>query len=241
MNINVPTRGCGTRVKGGIYAEVLLGEGGLPVEHFLLDPPLVLDFQKLGVAAIGTKLVSRDGVFHVIDMVGASHYPNVADFIEEVRRYGVSRRISRTTDFSKLTPSSRLLLAHPRAFIQNFADYCPDWKFTKEAEAGHPLPRCPKGIPAHDETVPPQFCAGVYWQDVEGGNCAGDRWVERRMPSFQYTAACRPAGVVPEYRPAVFASFPIHRLVSISDSPETDRANAAIMANSKLPTAVLPA
>ena len=33
-------RGCGDRTPGGLYIESGLGPGGVPLEHFLVDPPL---------------------------------------------------------------------------------------------------------------------------------------------------------------------------------------------------------
>jgi hypothetical protein len=97
-----PVRGCGTRVKGGIYAECKLSPFGMPIEHFLIDPPNPIP-DDLGLTPVGVKLFERDGVFHILDWVGSAHYKNVADFIEETRNFGASRRLSKSTDFSKLT------------------------------------------------------------------------------------------------------------------------------------------
>jgi hypothetical protein len=240
---SVPVRGCGTRVRGGLYAETHLSEdgNGLPIEAFLLDPPLRLDFGKLGVTAIGTKMIERAGVFHLIDLVGSVHYPNVADYIEEVRRFGVSRRLSGSTDFSKLTSESRLLMGHTRGFITNFSEYAADWRHSRDPKPGHPEPRCPKGIVSHDQDEAPVFCAGVYWQDVEGGKSIVGRKVLRTMPSFSYEGTCRPDDVVPNYECAIFASFPIHRLVGIVDKPAKDAENARILGASSIPSVIVSA
>src|SRR5579859_7564153 len=85
-------RGCGYRQPGGAYFAVPLGPGGRPVEEFLIDRPIVVDAAKLGAAAVGVTLLERDGVTHVLDIVGREHYPTVAEFVDEVRRLGVSRR-----------------------------------------------------------------------------------------------------------------------------------------------------
>lgn len=243
MTHTVPVRGCGTRVRGGIYAETHLSEdgNGLPIEAFLLDPPLRLDFAKLGVTAIGTKMIERAGVFHLIDLVGSMHYPNVSDYIEEVRRFGVSRRISSSTDFSKLTAESRLLMGHSRAFITNFSEYAADWRYTRTPKPGHPEPRCPKGIVSHDQDLAPVFCAGAYWQDVEGGKSIVGRKVLRTMPSFSYEATSKPFDVTPAYECAIFASFPIHRLVGIADTPVRNAENVRTIGESSIPSAIVPA
>lgn len=213
-------RGCGSRVVGGVYAECGMGPGGHPLEDFIIDPPAILDsdgFAALGVSPRGVTLLEINGVYHILDWVGSENYPNVADFLEEVRRFGLSRRLPRNLDFAKLTAQSRLLLLHARAYIHNFHEYVwGGWVNIK-------YNRCPTKHPEHGLVEPPLMCAGVWWQDVEGGqpsksNSAHPRLVHRKMPSFSYEAACRPEGVAPLYNTAIFASFPISRLVVIRDS-----------------------
>ena len=71
------------------------------------------------MSAVGVTLIERDGVTHVLDVVGREHYPAVELFVDEARRVGVSRRIAVTTDFERLTPDSRLLVLHdPRTHRQ---------------------------------------------------------------------------------------------------------------------------
>ena len=114
---------CGLRQPGGAYLAVPLSPGGRPVEEFLVDPPQVVRKDALGLSAIGVTLVQRDGVTHVLDIVGRQHYPTVASYIDEVRRLGVSRRISRKTDFSGLSADSRLVLLHEHADIANALEF----------------------------------------------------------------------------------------------------------------------
>ncbi|GGR15842.1 hypothetical protein [Deinococcus ruber] len=66
-----------------------------------------------------TTFLDQAGVTHVLDWVGEGHYPEIADFIEEARLKGVSRKISHTAPISGLTKDSRLFLVHPRAAIRN--------------------------------------------------------------------------------------------------------------------------
>jgi hypothetical protein len=115
-------RGCGERTEGGTYACVPTGVNGQPIEHFILCQPLRIDADEYGLTALGTKLVDvpetcpdcgGTGVdifdpaqdclgckgetmiltTHVFDIIGRAHYPNIADFIEEGRRLGISRRL----------------------------------------------------------------------------------------------------------------------------------------------------
>jgi hypothetical protein len=142
-------RGCGYREPGGAYLAVPLVADGVPVEHFLIDPPAVVDGDALGLSAVGVTLVERDGVTHIMDIVGREHYPTVADFIEEVRRLGVSRRVSSTLEFSRVTSESRLLLLHPHADIANAPTF--------------PTRRpCPCRIPDHTPASYRAMCARLW-------------------------------------------------------------------------------
>lgn len=232
-------RGCGTRTVGSVYCELGMGPGGMPLENFLICPPQVIDPEALGLSSIGTKIIPYGDRYHIWDMIGKRDYPNVADYLEEVRRFGVSRKLNPSMDFSLLGEDSRILVIHARAHIENFHEYAWAW------DTAAPYNRCPRQNEEHDLPEPPMMCAGVYWQDVEGGTeITPDpndppqlkRQVLRRMPSFVYAASRRPDGVVPQYKPAIFASFPISRLVVIND-PEggTHKANLDKAGKSSLP------
>ena len=224
-------RGCGTRDKGGIYAEVLLSPDGMPMEYFLLDPPRVVDTDALGITPRGVRLIQVNGVYHIFDWVGSNYYPNVADFVEEARRFGVSRKLNPRLDFSKLTLGSRLVLLHARAHIDN-------WRAYKDEEVD-----CPKSIEGHQCGVEKEMCIKFWWQDVEGGekdNMFDMRHVRRAMPSFDYFARAKPEKVEPRYKVAIFASFPIHRLGVIKD-PQAKKHDTSMAAakNSTLPVELL--
>ena len=146
-------RGCGTRHPGAAYLAVPLGPGGSPVEAFLIDPPIAVDAQALGLAAVGTTMIDRDGVTHVLDVVGREHYPTVAGFVDEARRLGISRRISKTAAFGRLTPDSRLLLLHPHALIANAAEFPPTGS------------RCPCDVEEHLAEGFSDMCARLWWEE----------------------------------------------------------------------------
>jgi hypothetical protein len=149
-------RGCGYRQPGGAYFAVPLGPGGRPVEEFLIDPPVVIDDPaRLGLASVGVTLIERDGVTHVLDIVGREHYPTVASFIDEIRRLGVSRRAPRTIDFQRITRASRLLLAHAHADIANAAEF--------PCER-----RCPCDVAEHLTPRSADMCARLWWEEPLG-------------------------------------------------------------------------
>ena len=117
-------RGCGdARTAGAVYLESgLSASGRLELEHFLVDPPVAYQTdQKIGVDFVQDK----SGTWHVIDWVGEQHYPYPSDFLEEGRRHGFSRKISRNSQFDKLTADSRLVFVHPRAIVANAPDIHP--------------------------------------------------------------------------------------------------------------------
>jgi hypothetical protein len=145
-------RGCGTREPGGAYLAVPLGPDGRPVEDFLIDPPILCDAKALGLSAVGVTLVERDGVTHVLDIVGREHYRTVAGFVEEARRLGVSRRIAKTSEFSRIGPASRLILLHAHADIANALDFP-----TSD--------RCPCEVDEHLAAGFGGMCARLWWDE----------------------------------------------------------------------------
>ncbi len=214
-------RGCGHRVVSGIYGELGLGPGGRPVEDFLMDPPVPVD-HLTSLSSIGVTLMERDGVTHVLDWIGEAHYPNVADFMEEVRRFGLSRRLPRSIDFSLLTPETRILCVHRRAWISNPEDYRPRVRERIRTDPASYF--CPKKLREHVHGTKDVPCAGLWWEDITGGeevplvDETGDpRLVSRRMPSFEYQGLRAAEDVTPSYRPAIFASFPMSRIVVVVD------------------------
>lgn len=121
-------------------------------------------------------------VYHVFDIIGQDNYPNVADWIEEARRLGVSRRLElNAEEYGKLTPRSRLFLLHARAVINDPESY---YKGMTDLEACR-LQRagCTKDLPKHeiqggaDYSFPdvasfvypdtPTGCTSLYWHDID--------------------------------------------------------------------------
>ncbi len=203
----VKERGCGRRQKGACYLTVPVAEKGqgTPLDTFLLCPPRPVDAEALRLSPMGVRLHELGGITHVFDWVGASHYKNVADVIAESRRSGVSRRISRMSDFSRLGPGSCLLLLHERALIENAADYWSELRnearelLPPHADIWQPRHRCPKKLWEHvnipmEPPMPAEMCQALYWEDVEGGDVVLDpavpwRSVDRTVGSTTQATA----------------------------------------------------
>jgi hypothetical protein len=137
-------------------------------------------------------------------VVGEAYYPNVADMVEEIRNQGLSRRLPKSIDFSKLTSASRIILAHPRAVLAN-------WRELLGVT-------CAKGQ-THDEAFA-GTCVGAWYADVvEGGPEGSDPGapVVRAMPGgFSYHG--RQRDPVARVGLGIFASFPIGNLAVIREA-----------------------
>ena len=217
-------RACGKRLAAGVYAETRLSPFGEPVETFILCPPKPIEMAAWGLAPRGAKLVEIEGVWHVFDIVSKTDY-QVADYIEETRCKGASRRLSRMLDFSKLSEESRLVLIHERAIIENTTVY-----------PQPPAVCCPRDI--HLEQLD-EMCAGLWWHDF----CANELQSDtdgllhhiRTIPGgVSYIAHPRPEGVEPIYHHGIFMSLPITNLAVIAgrNPQEEEKAEKAFQAAS---------
>lgn len=226
-------RGCGgSRVAGGVYIMVNTSPFGMPLEYFLVDPPIVIEDPALaGISSRGMSYTPSmpNQPWDVVDWVGGEFYPNVTDILAEIRAYGLSRRVQSTLDFSLLGEKSRIHLMHSRAHITQGRSLL--W-------AGAPLVKqCPRPDNEHsidtamasmigenDETP---MCARLWWEAVAGTPIA--RVVEgsgpdpdQRLRMWQvgdvsYMARVPPEGVELRYQPAIFASFPISHIEVVRD------------------------
>lgn len=129
-------RGCGDRKEGAVYA--CCGVGGMtPWQNFLLDPTFPVHcepFRGIQYAEdiapdlVNSEVANETGVVVLVDYVGKKYYPTVPDFMEEFRRFGMSRNWG-GFDFSRLAGRKPILiLLHSRAVW--------DWDF--DDSAGYP-------------------------------------------------------------------------------------------------------
>ena len=242
----IARRGCGDkRTPGGMYAECGLGEHGSPLESFLVDPVVPLPS--------GLNLVNkpqlwedrRTGLVHLMLWIGEQYYPHMADYIEEVRRFGASRRIPVTLDLSRLTPGrSRMILAHPRARVDNWHVLTPPHvcrkKVERHAVEARALLDDGKTV---DGTVVGQEQALIGGWDDEpefgrfgqagpclyktydlipaadggfiGGDADGAHYIRHIADtSYAYT----PTGEEGKFSPAIFAALPLHGFSVVKDN-----------------------
>lgn len=203
-------RECGYRKEGGTYATVPSSPYGKPVDSFLLCKPMPIVREEYNLANVGVKLVDveqvcsscnglspktgfvcrlcggthKETVTHVFDIVGQEYYPNIADFMEEARRLGISRRLEleAESEYAKLSPRSRLFLLHHRAIIKNPGDFLQAMYITERKRflrAG-----CPKQLLEHTydnedfDSLLLNFkainnahpgCSALYWNVLDEG------------------------------------------------------------------------
>ena len=213
------TRGCGTRVGGGLYLECGTGYGGKPLEFFLSDSPIPMTCD----TKVGVELIERGGVVHVLDWVGEQHYPFPSDFLEEGRHYGFSRRIPRTLDLSRLSANSRLLVIHARGLVVNheaLRPFMPEHYNSAYTEQGKRKPAHKHHCGHLERTASPEHLQ----PDPRKHGCTRDLWVPpasrvedgvppryvREFASVSYEVVpLAPDAPAPEYASALVASLPI--------------------------------
>lgn len=216
-------RACGRRIAAGIYAETRLSPFGQPIETFIICPPKPIDIAAWGLAPRGARLVEINGIWHVFDIVSKADY-HVADYIEETRCKGASRRLSSKLDFSKLSQESRLVLIHEQAIIENYNEY-----------PQPPSISCPRDI--HRDRLE-EMCAGQWWHDIPASELRSDaeglRHTRTIPGGVSYIAYPRPEGIIPLYQFGVFLSLPISNLAVIAgrNPQEDEKAEKAFRAAS---------
>jgi len=193
------TRGCGKRVKGGLYACCGLSPYGKPIEDFLIDPPIPYNGKPFRAPMIEEK----DDVKHLVFWVGREHYPYCPDFIEETRSFGISKRVPLGFDFTGIEPfKSRMYFIHPMAIIE-------DGKVKVDT--------CPKDKIEHIEGS--EFCIRSLYYYVDAG--LENSVYVRRVGSTRYTVPRLESGCEPTYRPGVFMWTPFSHLEYVTPESGT--------------------
>ncbi len=216
-------RGCGkARKVGGIYAVCDFSNHGLPLSSFMICPPVKINPGEIGLSSIGIALLPRDSEDRVIwdmwDIVGKEHYPYFPDFVEEAIHLGTfSRRVPRSTDFTKLTRASRHMLVFPRGTIVNGQEH---YKYASQIETWNKLQLCPHDIDGHQDGSD-DVCTGMLWQSFPHGEHTQiifQRNARREIPSgTDYKMFIEPDGANTEFDYALTLWLPITRFEVIDD------------------------
>jgi len=204
----------------------------MPVEWFVVDPAYKFDM-KANIRA-PYLLPDSSGVYHLVLGVGTTYYPFATDFIEEVGVMGVSKRLPKGFDFSKLTAGeSALILVHPRA-IPNFSyhlhrepyENCPRIQSGRHKDDAEKLTEeeiITMVVNGRKETFAKHQCVGDLWdlssvasiEDKHEITPIDDEWLRVDTPSTWYEVkkAYTMADGVPieeimSYERGIFMRFP---------------------------------
>ena len=199
-------RGCGERTPGGVYVESGLSPYGRPLEEFLIDPPLpvppgldLIHKPQLWQRTLPTGEIACDAdgqpIVDLLIWVGSEYYPYCPDFVEEVRRFGASRRLNPNLDLSRLSRASRMILVHPSA--RNLA-----W------QSQTPPDTCHKALPGHAKSSTATPDRGVTAYQVSDEKRGADD-----ISPNQHRLLTMPEGVVPP--PADPCLFKVWELIPL--------------------------
>ncbi len=157
----------------------------MPIEEYLIDPPEFVG----GVRFRGPIILEKNGARPLVFWVGKEFYPYPSDFIEEVRRFGASKRVPIDFPIEKLSRWSLMFFVHSRAIV---GDY----------QTLPPPPLCPKRLESH--LANQTYCLGHSYR-VAPANHEG----RRKIGDAIYEVEPLPAEASPHYAPGIFLRLPI--------------------------------
>ena len=244
-------RGCGTRAEGGLYICVPTGSSGIPVEAFVLDPPIPWNEGPFR----GARLHKRDtGVTDLLLWVGAEYYPTVADFVVEGARHGFSKRVPvhREADYSSLDQDSRILLIHPRAIVKGSYELRPVLQGIKPL-IQRPDPQAPRDCThalrrVEDKDTPDLSCTFCTWDLGVAFDTPAHRIIERtsvttvvQTPSVQYSVMTPLYYDDPvEYSAGVILQLPFHHFEYVSRDSQLPDSVASAVGQNRNRTVITP-
>lgn len=228
--VSTEDRECGgSRTEGDPYAVLPRSPWGVPIENFMICHPIPIDLKAMNFNAQGVNIIQdREGVHHILDLVGVSHY-EVPDFIEEglsgTGKGGFSRKIPKNqlkAAMPLLTPGKSLIyLASMHAIIKNpnelYKDYLYGTRWAME---------CPKEHAEHsDPLIYNQLIEELAFEGKEHESCLGLLWqcllprkqdispvesrffVRKQANGANFPVARPPEGFVPEWETGIFMAF----------------------------------
>jgi len=228
-------RGCGERKDKGLYLESIPGEDGLPIEHFIFDPPIPINQEPFRAPILYRD--EKSGVYHVLIWVGKKFYESPFDFIEEASVKGVSRRIPKNFPIEKLSRKSVMLFVHSDAILQN-------WRELTEKLKEHGISRipCPKNREEH-QSLKENCIALLYYLmkgEPTGREDSAGRWVKRQVGDLDYSVPnpLEDLNFIPVFKTGIFLYAPITNIAYISKDGKVEESIAEKANECKLPVIV---
>jgi hypothetical protein len=195
-------RGCGdSRVQGAVYIETGLSDDGLPLEAFICDPPIPYS----APSSRGVHVKHHGDITYIIDEISFENYPYPSDFLEEVRRHGLSRKVSPDAIAGKLSENTFVMLVHRRGILKNakrLAPYLDDDKLKS---------RCKIFSFDHDEAhlQNPHIPCSRHTYSVAAEDSHNTTRTFTRDTSYSVVPWKTQPRVKPEFQSAVIAKLPV--------------------------------
>jgi len=238
-------RGCGERSAGSVYGMCPTSPTGTPVWNFLLDPPVPYHeglFRGIKFAqdeALGDGW--DNGSILLIDWIGAEAYPTLACWVEEVRRFGMSRKFPASFPLERLAGKEVwLAVIHKRAVhewetaLEDGPAYANCKRANSDSFAWH-YPRCVyhswgTAMRFHEDTGGTQVpFVNMGWADGVDDQRMGywmgfwpwDAVVKREDELMLYDLI-EQVRLLPQctFAPGVFGVFPIKHFEAIKHIPD---------------------
>lgn len=233
--------GCGVRRAGSAYIVSNMQSylEQYQYGYFLFDPPILINPTEWGVCPQGLSFVFNNGYWHVMDWIGASHYPNAADILEEAYAHGGSTLTPLKHDLQKLTPGfSRRLLIHPRGYVTN-PTYLKQNRMHLERIPNCFLDEKDYRYDLHTDANQIDMCAALHWQGLIT-NEDERKLIDREIGDTKYRGVSLPCDVDLHYEPAIIGWLPIDEIhvIDSEDKSDVDKALEFLKDYSNLPVYV---
>ena len=199
-------RGCGERKDKGLYLECATSPDGLPIEHFIFDPPILINQEPFRAPILWKD--ENTGIYHVLIWIGKKFYESPWDFIREAGVKGISRRIPKNFPIHKLSSGSNMLLIHSDAILENWKELVKELK--RQGISSIP---CPKGEEEHKEMK--EYCLSLLYYLLSGKEVGYDsdqgKWVKRKVGDLTYILPNphEKLSFKPVFRTGIFLRAPI--------------------------------
>ena len=228
-------RGCGERKDKALYLECATSPDGLPIEHFIFDPPIPINQEPFRAPILWRD--ERTGIYHVLIWIGKKLYESPWDFIKEAAIKGVSRRMPKNFPIHKLSPGSKMLFVHSDAILQNWQELVEELK--KQGISNIP---CPKENKNHKELK--GNCIALLYYILKGEETEDEseygKWVDRTIGDLTYSIPnpYKEIEFQPVFKTGIFLYAPITNIAYISKDGQIEESVKEIAQECKLPVVV---
>ena len=228
-------RGCGERKDKGLYLECATSPFGLPIEHFIFDPPIPINQEPFRAPILWKD--KKTGIYHVLIWIGKKFYESPWDFIREAEAKGVSRRIPKNFPIHKLSPGSSMLLIHSDAILENWKELVKELR--RQGISSIP---CPKEKEEHKEMK--EYCLSLLYYLLSGEKAGYDsdqrKWVKRKVGDLTYLLPnpYEELNFKPVFKTGIFLRAPITNIAYISKDGQVEESINEVAQQCKLPVVV---